>query len=265
MSQELTNARRSLSRVSSDLKQGQYISAATSVRDGARMFGRVPMIKNEAEELSGLLQTACQYLSYSGELAKLFPLAIVYTPGNEAVLVDIMNQLIEVLQETSAADAVKKHAEHKALLLEKGRKQLQENRLDEARQTFRQLSEDYADDAELAAAVGEIFMHAGQLDDAFRYLAAAVKLAPDAANLLNKLGIVLRKMRNFEQSEKVYKRAIALEAGDANLYFNMGRMYLEWQNWPRALECAEQSRALDPAFSEAAKLASYARRMAEES
>jgi len=265
MSQELTNARRSLSRVSTDLKQGQYISAATAVRDGARMFGRVPMIKNEAEELSGLLRSACQYLSYSGELAKLFPLTIEYRPGNEGLLADIMNQLIEVLQESSAADAVKKHEEHKALLLEKGRKQLQEERFDDARQTFRQLREDYSDDAELAAAVGELFMHAGQLDDAFRYLAAAVKLAPDTASLLNRLGIVLRKMRNFEHSEKIYKRAIALEPGDANLFFNMGRMYLEWQNWGRALECAEQSRALDPGFAEAAKLASYARRMAEKS
>lgn len=263
MSQELTNARRLLSKVSSDLKQGQFISAATAVRDGARMFGRVPMIKKESEELTNLLQTACDHLRYNKEVAKLFPLAFNYTPGQENELADLMNQLIEALQEASTEDAIRKRNEQIAADFARGRKQLEDGRLDEARATFAAFAEDYSDEAELIASVGELFMNAGQLDDAYRYLAAAVKLEPGSAHLLNRLGIVLRKMKKFEQAEAVYVKATDIEPGDPNLYFNKARVYLDQLEWSKAIADAQKALDLSPDFSEAGKLIAYARKKSE--
>lgn len=264
MSQELTTIRRSLNNVSSDLKQGRYISAATSVRDGARMFGKVAMIKNEAEELTGLLQAGCDYLRYDKEIAKLFPLALDYIPGQEKELGDLLNQLIGALQEASIDDARKKHEERKAAAVARGRKQMEEGKLDEARATFKSITEDYTDDASLAAAVGEIFLMEGQFEDAYRYLAAAVKMDPNSANLLNKLGIVLRKMQKYAQAEEIYKHAMSLEPSDSNLYFNMARVFLEQSDFQQAMTFSKQALDINPEFNEAAKLLSYARRKAEE-
>lgn len=264
MAQELTTARSALSKVSSDLKRGQFISAATAVREGARLFGRIPMIKNEAEELSGLLQDACSHLRYDKEVAKLFPLALNYSPGKEDELVSLMNQLIEALQEASLEDAIKKHEEKKAAAVAKGRKLIAEEKFEEARQIFRQITEDYADDAELAAAAGEIFLQVNLFDEAYRFLAAAVKLSPNSAKILNKLGIVLRKMKKYEQAETIYKRAIALEPGDPNLFFNMARVFLDQSDFRAAVEFSQKALTLAPDFTEASKLKVYAVRKLEE-
>ena len=114
MSQEMAGVRRALSRVSSDVKQGQYISAATAIRDAARLFTRgVSMIKNEQEEFTTMLHAGCELLRYNKEVTKYFPLAISYTPGQESALMGLMNQLIETLQEATTEDTIRKHEDRK--------------------------------------------------------------------------------------------------------------------------------------------------------
>lgn len=260
MTQDLTTARRSLSSVSTDLKRGLYISAATAVRDGARLFGRVPMIKNEAEELTLLLQDACAHLSDDGELAGLLPFGLEYIPGQEGDLVREMNRLIETLQNASIEIALKKHAEHKSAALSKGKKLLAEGKLDEARLTFRKITEDYADDVDLATSVGDIFMQVGQFEEAYRFFAAAAKQAPPSPTMLNKLGMVLRRIKKYDQAESVYARAIDMAPDDPNLLFNMARVSLDRGDFPTAIKFSLKALELDPDFSEALKLISYARK-----
>jgi tetratricopeptide (TPR) repeat protein len=263
MSQELTPIRRALSNVPTDLKQGRHIPAATAVRDGARLFGRMTMIKNEAEELVALLKTACEHLRYNRDIAKIFPLAINYVPGEEAALVALMNQLIEALQQSSTEDAVKQHQATKAEQFARGRKQIEDGRLDDARRTFKRIVEYYSDDWELALAVGDIFLQAEEFDDAYRYLVTAAKLRPDSAHVLNRLGMALRKMKKLDEAEVTYRRAIALAPEDANLPFNLGRVYLEKHDWQKAILCAQKALSLKKDFAEAAKLAAYAKKKAD--
>ena len=261
MSQELAGARRALSRVSTDIKQGQYISAATAIREAARLFTRnVSMIRNEQEEFASLLQSGCELLRYNREIAKYFPLTIAYSQGQEAELVTLMNQLIETLQAASTEEALKQQTQRKQAGLAKGRNELSRGEHDEARHTFRELTEEYSDDAKLVTEVGECFLQEGLYEDAVRNLSAAAKLSPDSAHVFNRLGITLRKMRRFDKAEQYFLRALELEKKDPNLYFNMGRLYLDWMDWGKTVTFAEKALSLDPDFAEAAKLAAYAKR-----
>ena len=258
MSQELTSARRALNKVSTDLKQAQLISAVTAIRDGARLFNRVPMIKNEQEEMHNLLTASTDLLRYNAEVARIFPLAISYAPGEESALVDLMNQLIEALQQASIEDALRRHREYQEAQLAKGYKELTEKRYDDARKTLDQLAADYSDDAALVTNIGEMFIKVGLYEDALRHLELAVKLKPDSAYVLNRLGIAQRKLRLFEESEQTYLRAVSLEPGDPNLHFNMGRLYLDLEQWGKAEQCGRKALELKPDFAEAAKMISYA-------
>lgn len=265
MTQELTAARRALSRVSSDLKQGQFISAATSVRDAARLFGRVPMMKSEQEEFSALLQSTAELLYYNKDLAKIFPLAITYAQGKEEELGDLMNELIEALQEASTEEARLKHKAYKEAQLAKGQKELREGSYDEARRTLGQLGDDYSDDGETVAEIGELFSSVGLNEDAHRYMQLAVSLLPESAHVLNRFGIVLRKLKRLDESEAVFDRAVQIEQGDPNLFFNQGRLYVDRQQWDKALECARKALALAPEFREAGKMAAYAEKQVAQS
>lgn len=265
MSQELITARRGLSRVTSDLKQGQLISAATSVRDAARLFGRVPMMRNESEEFITLLKSTTDLLRYNENIVQIFPLAIQYQPGAENQLADLMNQLIEALQENSTSEAMKRHQEYQQAQLEKGRKELLAGQYDEGRRTLDQLSEDYSEEGKLAVEIGELFNEAGLHEDAVRHFLLAARLLPDSAHVLNRLGIVLRKLKRFDEGELYFGRALKLEDQDPNLFFNFARLYFDWLKWDEAVTYAQKALALDPGFAEAAKLVAYIEKKKAES
>lgn len=258
MSQELTRVRTGLNKVSSDLKRGQLISAVTSVREGARIFGRVAMIKNEQDEFASLLQNACDLLRRTREITVAFPLAIEYVPGQESALIETMNQLIEILEEANMEEAVARHKVYQVEQLEKGHNELQRGAVDDARRTLGQLSQDYSEEAVLLLSIGEEFMHVGLFEDAVKYLELASHLLPDDAHVLNRLGIARRRLRRFDEAEIVYLRALELEKSDPNLFFNVGRLYLDWERWEKAAYYANQALAFSPDFAEAAKMASYA-------
>ncbi|MDR2573082.1 MAG: tetratricopeptide repeat protein [Desulfovibrio sp.] len=257
----MSTLRRALSRVSSDIKQGQYISAATAIRESARLFTKgVSMIKNEQDEFETLLYSGCELLRYHKEVTKYFPLSIEYTPGQEGALVGLMNQLIETLQEASTEEALKQHRERKQAGLDKGRKELADGEHDEARRTFRELTGEYSDDGHLAAEVGESFMQVGLYQDAAEHLTVAAQLSPDSAHVFNRLGISLRKMKRYDTAEGYFLQALELEKNDPNLYFNLGRLYFDWMHWEKTVFFAEKALQLNAQFTEAAKLAAYAKR-----
>lgn len=260
MSQELTNARRALSKVSTDLKQGQPISAATAIRDAARLFGRVPMMKSEHDEFIELLKSATQYLAYQKEITKIFPLALAYKPGAEEALADLMNQLIEALQENSLEEAMGRQREYIAAQLAKGRKELLAKDFEGGKHTLDQLQQEYSKDVELVTEIGELFAQAGLYDDAVRHLELAAQLAPDSAHVLNRLGIVLRRLKRFEEAEYIYSRAMLLEDSDPNLFFNLGRLYFDQGKWSEVVDCAERALKLAPEFAEAEKMGAYAKK-----
>ena len=261
MSQDLTAVRRALSKVSTDIKQGQFISAATAIREGARLFTRGgPMMKSEQDEFMTMLHSGCELLRFNKEIAKYFPLAITYSQGRESELTELMNELIGTLQEASTEDTVRKHEDRKRTELAKGRQELASGEHDEARRTLNALVDEYADDSQLATDVGESFLQAELYEDASQHLAKAAEISPDSARVFNKLGITLRKMKSYDRSEENFLRALALEQHDPNLYFNLGRLYLDLMDWQKTVYNAEKALALNPEFSEAGKLAAYARR-----
>jgi Flp pilus assembly protein TadD len=130
-----------------------------------------------------------------------------------------------------------------------------------ARETFGTLANEFSEDADLITHVGEAFLQKGLYEDASLYLARASALLPQSAHVLNHLGIALRKMGRLDIAEQKFRAALALENKDPNLYFNLGRLYLDAQKWQACLECAQAALALEPAFSHASRMIAYCTRM----
>ncbi len=92
------------------------------------------------------------------------------------------------------------------------------------------------------AKADDIFERLVKLDAAF---------APEHKHLFNDFGINLRKSSMFEQAVEYYKRALELSADDENLHYNMARVYLEQQEYTKAMEhlfkCLEANPGLEAA------------------
>jgi tetratricopeptide (TPR) repeat protein len=95
------------------------------------------------------------------------------------------------------------------------------------------------------------------LDDAILFLENASALDHESAYIHNKRGILYRKMKRFEDSEKAFNAALAITPDDPYIYFNSGRLYVDWQKWPEAHNAAQKALEYQPGFNEAKMMADY--------
>ena len=264
MTQELTSIRRALTRVSSDLKQNRLLPAANAVQAAARALIRLPLLKGEQEELTRLIGESCVLLQGNKELRKLFPLSITYIPKEEQQLVETLAELIAILQSEAASqaqDGMQALLDRQRNALDKGQQELDAGQHDAARATFKSLSEEFAEDGELITEIGEAFLQAGLFDDAAKYLGEASKILPGSAHVLNRLGIALRRLGRFEAAEEKFRAALQIEHNDPNLYFNLGRLYLDGKRWEDCMASAQAALDLEPSFTQASQMISYCTRM----
>jgi tetratricopeptide (TPR) repeat protein len=264
MSQDLTSVRRALIRVSSDLKQNRLLPAAKAVHAAAKSLVHVSLMKHEQEELSRMVNDACALLQNCRELRRIFPLAVVYVPRKEADLIATLEELIPLLEGEAAQqaqDGMEALLARQQQTFAKGKSELEAGDLPTARETFGALANEFSEDADLMANMGEAFLQKGLYEDASLYLARASALLPQSAHVLNHLGIALRKMGRFDIAEQKFRAALALENKDPNLYFNLGRLYLDAQKWQACLECAQAALALEPSFSHASRMIAYCTRI----
>lgn len=261
MSGELTKARQKLTGINASLKMGKYMAAAQALNDALVIMLSAPLMKNEREEFCQLIDTTVYSLNNNKELRKVYPLVLHYAPGEEKKLLGELFEMRKVLQEDvnenaqrdlEALEAKKREG------LERGQKHLDGKEFDEARQVFDKLSGEFPGDAELKADIADRYQKAGLNQDALGHLTQAIDESPESLFLYNRIGIVLRKMHDYASAENYYLRALAMTQKDEYLYFNLGRLYYDWQKWDKMAAAAEKAAALNPDFAEARKLLAFA-------
>jgi tetratricopeptide (TPR) repeat protein len=268
MTQELTSIRRTLTMVPSDVKQNKLLPAANAIQAAARALIRLPLLKNEQDELVKQVSDACDLLQDNKELRKIFPLAITYVPKHEQALVDILGELISTLESEAASqaqDGMSALLERQKSTLEKGKTQLEAGEHDAARKTFAAVTKEFSKDDKLHVEVGEAFMQVGLFADAEQYLTKAEKIAPNSAHVLNRLGIALRRLGRFDAAEARFRKAISLEGHDPNLHFNLGRLYLDWEKWQECALCGQAALDIEPSFTQASQMLAYCARKLKDS
>ncbi|MDR1686409.1 MAG: tetratricopeptide repeat protein [Desulfovibrio sp.] len=261
MSQELTRIGEALQRVAADLKKGDFVAAARAVRNGANALSGIPMTGEAYGEIEGLLVNACDRMQSTPALVDIFPDGILYVPGQEQNLAMLMGRLLQsVGQRDNDNGRQEKRSSTRDEFLARARTALQAGKESDAHNEIAVLGELYPQDGELHLETGMLFLDFGLTADAVAHLHKAAALLPDAAGVLNTLGVILRRMRQFEESERYFLRAVQATGGDPHLFFNLGRLYLDTGQWRKAAECAEKALALDPAFDAADKMRAFAER-----
>lgn len=261
MSSELTKARSQINKVGTYLKQAKTLPAVSALYEALVAVMRTPLIKSEKEEFSRLITDAVLHLSGDRNLRKVYPLIIDYTPGNEKELADTLVHLLTELQATVVEEAKDIIADKEQRIeqgLIDGKLLIDEKRFDEARQLLEKLAREFPRDADLRARIAELFIGGELFEEAFTYLDEAIELSPDQIRHYNRIGIVLRKLHKFELAEKYFMRAVDYAKSDPNLYFNLGRVYLDWQRWDKAERASRLALRLSPSFVEAQKLLNFA-------
>lgn len=265
MSSELMNARKKLATVNTLLKQKKPMPAVQAVYDAVMAMLRSSLMKAEREEFQNLIDSAVHCLNSDKELRQVYPLIINYAPGSEKELVGILRELLQELQK-NVSDEAKQMAEQIAHRrsdgLKKGQELIDAGKIDDAKKVLNKLIREFKDDTELRAEVADMFIKAGLHEDALEYLEDALANDPNAIFLYNRIGIVLRKMKDFDTAEKYYLKALELSDTDEYLYFNCGRLYYDWRKWEKMADAATKALEINPNFAEAEKMLNFANKKA---
>lgn len=263
MSSPLITSRKKFNSVNSMLKQGKYMAAVQAVHDGLILFLKNPVIKAERDEFEELLFKVTQKLNNDPKLREIYPLIISYVPGEERALLDAMRELLQELQKAmndkleqeAQAIAAKKERE-----VNKGQKLLDEENWTEAHKVFDQLVKEFASDTDLKADIADRYLNANRHEEAFNMLEGALKDDPNAIHLYNRIGMVLRKMKDFDTAEKYYLKALTLSENDEYLYYNLGRLYYDWKKWDKMAKAAQSAVSINADFGEATKMLKFAKK-----
>lgn len=263
MSQELIKARQRLGAVKSLLKQGKPMAAGQAVADSVRTVIKSPLMKSEREEFTSLIETAIYNLNSDDELRRHYPLVIKYTPGEEKALLETLSDLLKAFQDQVTENAqldMAAREKRKAEALAKGKAHLENQENDQARAVLDQLIKEFPGDSNLMAQIADLYLNAELYREAYNVLAQALRDDPKAIFLYNRIGIALRKLKDYETAEKYYKSALGISKKDEYLLFNLGRLYFDMGEWRKMAASAEKALAINPNFNEATKMLHFAKK-----
>ncbi len=261
MSAELTKARQQLSQVRGNLRQGKILPAVQSVQFALQIVIRGQLLKDERREFDQLLTEAVSWLALDTEVRKLYPLQLEYAPGKERELAESMKDLLNALGELAAEEAqehIRQREERKAALLARGSAEFAEGKREKGLQTFALLNREFPNDPALRGEMGKALLEAAEYEAAVEYLQSALDIDPELLPLYTWIAIALRKLDRFEAAEQYYLRAAERSRMDPSIYFNIGRLYIDWEKWEKAVKAGRAAIQLKPDFIEARKLVEYA-------
>jgi tetratricopeptide (TPR) repeat protein len=269
MSAELNRARAQLSSTSTLLKQHKLLAAVMAVHDALNTFLHLQptMLKSERVEFQRLAERSIQLLNSSSELNQIYPQILTYTPGEESKLLGYLRAILDELKDSAVQEAKAQllELEHaRVQLMDDGRSSLDGGDAQKARRFFDQLVEQYGEDTELKLEISEEFLRRGEEEIAWEYLEKANMDNPDSVHLFNRMGKVLRRLQRYKEAEANFLKAMEKADTDEFLLFNLGRVYVDWQQWEKAIEAAEQALAISPGFKEARMMLTYVQKKIEE-
>lgn len=261
MSGELARARKQLSQIRTMLKDEKYVPAAQALQSGIATMLQSQLLKSERDEFETLLATAVSYFANNDYIRKHAAIILTYAPGQERMLHDLIKEIANDLNEAALAQAqeqIRLRATQRQEKFDRGVEALDAGKLEMGQTILSELVQEYPEEPELRGSVGERLLRAGLYELAVKYLTEAIDQKPDMLPFYNSIGIALRRLNRFDVAETYYLRASKYLRLDPNLYFNLGRLYVDWQKWDKAIKSAQIALKLNPEFVEAQKMLDYA-------
>ena len=260
MSVELTKARQNLNSVSSMLKRDKVLPAATAFHDGLVTYLKGNLLQNEKKEFSDLLDKTLYLLNSHPKIREVYPILLTFEPGKEKELLENIRELISSLQSNLTDTAIlslEEMEKQKKQALAKAYNHLKNKESDKADVIFRKLVREYSKDFELKIDITDMLINAEEYHKSIDYLKMAYKDNPGSVHIYNRLGMALRKLGKLEDSEKAYMQAVKINSKDEYLHFNLGRLYIDMQNWQKAMQSAQKAIKINPDFEQAKKMLSF--------
>ncbi|MBF0508584.1 MAG: tetratricopeptide repeat protein [Deltaproteobacteria bacterium] len=243
--QDLQLIHRKLSEAKAHLQQGQLKRSIMAFTNALRQTIELEIRKTDKERLSAKIFTLAKELTGS-DLFKSTYGPVSFADGQEKVMYDFMNSLIEAEQEETGEKVVERIA--------RAQKLLDAGQIDQARELFDGVLLAVPEDAAIHLDIGERYMKKELYEDAERVFRVAEFLDTEPVHLCNRLGIALRKMNRYHEAIEQYKKALSFARDDENIHTNIALVYYLIQDLPTSYQHIKRALELAPDLEEAKKI-----------
>lgn len=124
-------------------------------------------------------------------------------------------------------------------------KYVQENNMEKAAQLFIAYTEEHPNDPTGYINVGNILIQLKQIEEAERFFLKAILLDEKAATAFYGLGNLYFKEAMYEQAEKMFTKALSLGLQESDVYYMIGMTHLKQKNDILALPFLQRAVELD--------------------
>ncbi len=258
MSSSISLARSKLNTVKTLMRRGQVLSAVMCMYEAIGVFLKAKLLKHEKADFHSRIKDALSYIISDKNFIQQYPLKFSYSPGKEKELYLELKRIIDTFQDSIAEEAHKELEllQQKREKLEEGKEFVEKEEYTKAEVIFKELLEEFPDDSELRIEISDAYLKKGETDLGLNYLKKALDIDV-GIYVLNRLGIILRKIKKYDMSEKAFLKAIDKSPEDEILYFNLGRVYIDTGQWSKAEKVAKKALEINPSFEEAKKMLHY--------
>lgn len=125
-------------------------------------------------------------------------------------------------------------------------------RHDEALEYLRRAADHFPNSAQAHHNLGNALMSAGEIPDASRSFAVALKLEPRTPLLLCASANALTELKRYDEALPQFKRAISLDGRFADAFYGLGRTLMIMKDFPAAKSAFLRAFELDPRDRKAA-------------
>ncbi|MBF0120018.1 MAG: tetratricopeptide repeat protein [Desulfobacterales bacterium] len=97
----------------------------------------------------------------------------------------------------------------------------------------------------------DIFLSKEKDQDAEEVLNEILKMNPDTINVYNSMGVLYRRKGNYSVALKQYEKALIIHPNEPNIYYNIGRLYIDLNDPAKAKASFAAALKVKPDFKEA--------------
>ena len=141
-------------------------------------------------------------------------------------------------------------------LIRQGSRLAAQKKFDEALEIFKQASKSIHCRLNALMQMAQIQINSGRFDDAIQNLKTAHLQAPDNANVLNNLGVLLYKVNQLDESETQLSQAIGIDSTYVDALYNLGKVYSAQNKMASAVHAFQTCLNLQPSHTKVPNLLS---------
>jgi tetratricopeptide (TPR) repeat protein/glycosyltransferase involved in cell wall biosynthesis len=132
-----------------------------------------------------------------------------------------------------------------------GLQHYQKGQLQEAEACYQEVLQYAPNNADALHLLGLVIDRRGDFPKASELIKKSIELKPKDPNFYNNLGSVYQDRRMFADAIEYYYKAIDLKSDFAEAYYNLGNVYQKQGNFSQAIDCYQQAIKIAPKYSEA--------------